>query len=378
MKKLIPFLVLVFLCACKNDQKLNNKTNQDTIAVNVIDTNYTNYFANEQETFTIAPNKKSIIKGEQGTIITFPKDCFTTPVDSANVELIECYTMADMIKNRLSTITNKGELLMTDGMIYINATDQDGNDLKLKKEISVKMPTKKYDSNMKLFEAKNTNPILWDFKGSLTLPKTSMGKSSLSVNGKTALKADEAINTILYVNGKSVYLNDSIAKIKKEAYLRSQGEKRRQATALNIKRETVMNNMDDYFYSFRTKKLASWCNIDAYMKENKGDLIALDCNIGKDTSSFSGYYFFIYDNYDMIIPGITKNGKITFAAGALKNQPVKLVGLKKYKGDSTKVSYNLIHFKTSKDAIAVPPMRVISKKGLNKEMEKAFGDNVTG
>ncbi|MES2287087.1 MAG: hypothetical protein V4547_15450 [Bacteroidota bacterium] len=108
--------------------------------------------------FTIMATRDTTITGEQGTKLLIKANSF---VDSMNklakgqitISLKECYTLEDMLKERLTTMAN-GKILESGGMIYIEA--KSGNEqLKLKKfeEIEMYNPISEVmaDTNMFLF-----------------------------------------------------------------------------------------------------------------------------------------------------------------------------------------------------------------------------------
>ncbi len=89
--------------------------------------------------FTVNPNRDTVIKCKEGTLISIPANSFET-IDgqlpaNGNIKLSvnEYYSVSDMLLANLTTSSN-GSMIETGGMFYISATEKDSNDsLKLKK-----------------------------------------------------------------------------------------------------------------------------------------------------------------------------------------------------------------------------------------------------
>lgn len=119
MKNSILFLCSLLFISCQEDVK-SFKSNLSGKLKTINST--TNEFVLKNDT---------IIKGKLGTKIFIPKDLFNNYTGGKiTLELKEFYTKEDMILNGLSTITDKGELLESSGMFYINFKEN-GNQLKI-------------------------------------------------------------------------------------------------------------------------------------------------------------------------------------------------------------------------------------------------------
>jgi hypothetical protein len=113
------------------------------------------------QTFSIDPSLEQTITGKQGTILVFPANSLVdkngkTPKGKVQISLTECYEMADMIMNRLSTTSN-GKMLETAGMVNVIATSN-GEELQLKKEspYTVEFPKKTKKDDFHLFYGERT------------------------------------------------------------------------------------------------------------------------------------------------------------------------------------------------------------------------------
>ena len=131
------------------------------------------------QTFSIDPSLEQTITGKQGTILVFPANSLVdkngnTPKGKIQISLTECYEMADMIMNRLSTTSN-GKMLETAGMVNVIATSN-GEELQLKKEspYTVEFPKKTKKDDFHLFYGERTadGNINWELAQD---PSTGLG-----------------------------------------------------------------------------------------------------------------------------------------------------------------------------------------------------------
>jgi hypothetical protein len=87
------------------------------------------------QTFSVAPNSYSIT-GDKGTVITFSSNTFTYANGQAvegnfTIELIEAQHKRDMLLLNKQTVTTNGQLLVSGGVVYINATTPNGQQLSI-------------------------------------------------------------------------------------------------------------------------------------------------------------------------------------------------------------------------------------------------------
>ncbi len=108
--------------------------------------------------FEINTDSTETIEGREGTLIIIPKHSFldengNTVNGKVNFELVEAYTLDDILLYNLTTTAN-GNLLETGGMFYTNAT-QNGNTLKVNpdKPMMIQIPCVKEKPNMMAFES---------------------------------------------------------------------------------------------------------------------------------------------------------------------------------------------------------------------------------
>lgn len=105
------------------------------------------------ENFTIKVDEDSFLKGAKGTTIYIPKYTFqyedgTEPTGTISLELKECFNLVDMISENLQT-TSRGQILETNGMIYINAKSE-GKKLYIKNDKAIAIGFPKNDSKKEM------------------------------------------------------------------------------------------------------------------------------------------------------------------------------------------------------------------------------------
>ena len=122
---------------------------------------------NDLQTFTVDATTGGIVIGDQGTQITFPANGFefiggepvTGPVD---IQLLEVYTRADMLKKQLPTNGKQtnGDIstIISGGEFFINAT-QGGQQLVPAAAFELNAPTNSFDPEMTIFRAENCDRI---------------------------------------------------------------------------------------------------------------------------------------------------------------------------------------------------------------------------
>jgi hypothetical protein len=113
--------------------------------------------AKNSQFIKIDATKNNVVEGKNGTILVCPKNCFVNANgdivnENIMIELKEAFSLSDMLLNNLSTTSN-GNLLETDGMIYINPTAND-QQLFINKNIPIhiEMPTKKKLVGMSVYK----------------------------------------------------------------------------------------------------------------------------------------------------------------------------------------------------------------------------------
>lgn len=333
MRKVI-FIILAFglFVSCNQNETKESEPLTEEVN-NTVEVDFYGAFENNSQFFNIRTDKKTEIKGEQGTIIVFPKGCFNTKEKDVKIELKECYSIPEMIKNNLSTITTKNELLESDGMIYVNATAPNGDTLDLVKPIRVETVTRKKDSEMQIFNGKKDKSIVWE----LSKSKIEEEKPIKTDIAKIEIEGDSIIK------GKPIIEKSVIGK---------------------------PENYRDYVYSFITDRLG-WINADKYNKTKRTEI-----EIAVADKNEPALYYLVFDNYVALLSGLEKNGKIEFIGGNQlpKNETGVLIGLIRNADDS--YNFASININTAQKSHVFPKLKKITKQELDKTLSEKFGKDI--
>ncbi len=116
--------------------------------------------------FRISNKRGGVIYGENGTQVYFPPESFVaTGCEDITICLQEYYEVSDMVKAGLTTMSN-GKLLVSEGMIYIQAVDAcSGSEARLKKEVTIAMPALDGDKDTRYFRGRREDLMIdWQEK----------------------------------------------------------------------------------------------------------------------------------------------------------------------------------------------------------------------
>lgn len=327
-KAILIILAFGFFVSCNQNETKETKPLTEEVS-NQTEIDYYGTFESNSQFFNVRTDKKIEIKGEQGTVIVFPKGCFNTTEKEVKIELKECYSIADMIKNNLSTITSKNEILESDGMIYVNATTPNGDTLNLVKPIRIETVTRKKDSEMQIFHGKKDRSIVWE-----------LSKSEI----KAAKEENMDIGEEIKIEGDSI-----------------------------IKGKPIIGkpeNYRDYVYSFITDRLG-WINVDKYNKTKRTEI-----EITLADKNEPALYYLVFDNFSILLSGIEKNGKIEFIGGNQlpKNETGVLIGLMRNPDDT--YNFASVNINTAQKSHVFPKLKKINKQELDKILLEKFGKNI--
>lgn len=146
--------IILFLILCFYSCQKENTSNLKLINEKLTTDNLTN------STFIL--QNDTVIEGRFGTEVFIPKDLFSNYTNSTiTMELKEFYRKEDMILNKLSTITDKNELLESSGMLYINFFEN-GKQLEIQngKTFKINLPEKPL-ANSNIYTNDNDSIFQW-------------------------------------------------------------------------------------------------------------------------------------------------------------------------------------------------------------------------
>jgi len=132
--------------------------------------------------FKIYPDAEQVIYGNQGTVVRFPANCFSTQgladVNEIEITLCEYYTMEDILLSGLTT-ASADRIIETGGTIYIEARYKKKIlHLKTDHPIEIFFPSEmdELKNGMKPFEGKSRDGLIdWDIESNGNVKKIKEG-----------------------------------------------------------------------------------------------------------------------------------------------------------------------------------------------------------
>ncbi|AEW01778.1 hypothetical protein A4D02_07175 [Niastella koreensis] len=112
------------------------------------------------QVFSIDITKDTVLHTKKGALIRIPHGALSSATNPVQLEIKEAYTMQDILKGGLTTMSN-GQPLSSGGMIYINPVGD--NKVAIKLPISIATPTPFLESSMQLYrgEVNEDSSINW-------------------------------------------------------------------------------------------------------------------------------------------------------------------------------------------------------------------------
>jgi hypothetical protein len=152
-------LLTLFWTSCSTDNIKNTDSveiDQDTTGqINTL-TDIADYLSVKTETFNIDPTKDTLINCQKGTMLYLPAKSLqfqdgSSPTELVQVDIKECYSLADFIGDNLTT-TSGDRILETGGMINISLSSN-GKQLTMQdgKEYALYFPRNGQKEDMQLF-----------------------------------------------------------------------------------------------------------------------------------------------------------------------------------------------------------------------------------
>lgn len=200
-------------------------------------------FKQDTQKFEFKGDKEQQFEGINGTIITIQKGCFN--VKEIVVELVECYSKMDMIKNALSTVTMDGKLLESQGMLYLKVTDTLGNILVPKiGKLIVKVPIASV-SNCKFFNGKEEKGVIvWK------------ENEDISITHEKATPTKERVKYPKYLY---TYPGKNKGEIIRD-------------TVWDYQYKEIVTSMNAFYSMFNPASLG-WYNLDSYLEIERIDFV---------------------------------------------------------------------------------------------------------
>lgn len=335
MRTIIYIILALLLMACKNEsvkekdalQIQENKTAPKNQRVNPAN----KFFKELKQAFSFNSTDGIKITGKQGTKIEFPKNSFGNYNGKVNIELVEVYDIATMLKLNLTTETINNKLLESGGMIFIEPTDSIGRVLKPQKKYSVDYTLNK-DPRMQLFKTskrKLSEPSKWEL-----LPNT-----------KKDLKKKKETNNSGWIS-------------------------------ISIEGDTTFyleKDMAEETYLFNTQSIG-WINCDRFLLNNNKNqhLITQTFNVKGNDENLK--YIIVLKNYNALVAGRPlNNGNVEFESLPI-NEPVYGLAMQL---EEDSVKFEIKEFKLSAtNNITFSNIKKVGKKEFNKIATKMFAKDI--
>ena len=149
MKNLFGIIITLIIAACSGSK-------DSEVPLNVGFSPISNVLTIEPQYFEINTTRDTVLLGVNGTRIEFPSNCFETSEEFVLIELKEYYNLPTMILGGLTTVSDN-LILETDGMIYLNCENVEGDMIDLKKNCFIEMPSQYETCEMNLFIGQEIN-----------------------------------------------------------------------------------------------------------------------------------------------------------------------------------------------------------------------------
>jgi hypothetical protein len=158
---LVIFLLFIFSCNSENSQDEKNESNYEVpeefsdLPTELKDS--LELILDNKSLFNFDPTIDNTFQGKKGAILIIPANSIMDQngnqfVNKVEITISENYSISDFFFSNLQTVHND-EILVTSGMIYFNATDQEGNQLKINPDIPIRIqiPTRGFNPESKIF-----------------------------------------------------------------------------------------------------------------------------------------------------------------------------------------------------------------------------------
>jgi hypothetical protein len=308
-----------------------------------------------KQTFSIDPDRDTLLIGKSGTVIHIEKNSFAdslgntvkSPID---IDLKEALNPFDMVLSNLTTTSN-GQNLESGGMIYLNATS-DGKQLSLSagKGIDIGIPADSINKNMQVFEGKKDStgmnwinpaavanvqpqapPVAKDSVKTPHKRKTNVAYNVVEIpDGNFPYELDTAISHRIW-NGDGLMITKDSAFTIGKYHVRFFKQNKIQESTENFEEEDFgmeekSAKGSNYFqvdpatnYIFSMKKLG-WANIDRLLDDPRTKDVDMIVSIDNQKDFGSVYITMIVPDRKMYLPGYQKADETySFTHGDFEN-----------------------------------------------------------
>lgn len=353
LNSIFLLLVAIVLSSCNSENRKPIPASGDLSSSDITETRVhlsnANLYPNDNsQFFTINPKLQNSITGAMGTKISFPAECFGKINGNITIELIECYRIQDMILNHLSTCTENGSLLETEGMIYINALNEYGDTLEIiNGQVKIQMPTDSIKNDIQIFEANPTgNSWAWN----LTEIAVTSNSNSIKGEGYQSTEDNHSVPVLIPANSGKDTTNKT-------------------SSPFNVVIDDKIKNENIPYYIFQISQMG-WINCDRFLNLESNDLIFI---APKELTTLSMYL--VLDNYNSILVPENEwmvNQHIKFS-NVPNGEPYTIVVL------STKAEEVLLgisSYTNHQDTITCPPLDIVTRQELTNLLYERFGSNI--
>lgn len=348
MKNIISLLAVISAlfvgCIESNKSELQLSSDED---FEIRDTNVIIGFKEKEiQSFQLSVNNSCEIEGENGTLISFSKNCFEFSGDSIKIHLIECYSIQSMLNNQLVTQTTNGTTLETDGMIYLCALSENGDTLLLKEDanVEVKMPTIRRKKGIEIFSGNEQDDyVVWNTTNVSLVPIEKGNQDNLEAPTIGQAAAPTSSPDSIWKNEEPINSSNGI----------------------NLDDKIKDNNL--LVYSFQISQLG-WINCDRYLEgETQELMVTID---EKDKSAV--YYMILKESNSIVVNSSTTKDHLSFNNIPI-GQGVIIVGLRKKNG---KLFFGIESFDNNEQILIMNKLKETSRDDVVSILLEYFGTDI--
>ena len=341
------------------DSESKEKSRQKSI-VEVQNNSYTSFNLQQSfnaQTFEISTDKKQSIIGEQGTKITIPRNCFGGEQGIVKIELIECYSIQDMLFNNLSTQTSDDRCLESDGMIYLNAINENYDTLKIREgKLRIQIPTEQRKNEIQIFEGiEHKSSIVWKLANVELENNNELSDKKYIVEPEISsnpIKESVAVAPIIKDTSQTLQHHNNTTSIQPKIILDKE-----------VKNESIAN------YVFNISKMG-WVNCDRFIEGETQDLFV---NVSEEQQNVSLYLVLDKINSNVLPRNLKAvNEQFEFTNIPL-NESFTLVALAT-KGDE--IHLGMASYSSNDGTIDCPELKPVTRQELTDILLEKFGKSI--